>query len=277
MRQEKKTVREFNQEFTNVLMDLDPRSSEEMLIWYYKTVVRWEFAETLDERKPVSVKEVMIRSEEKEQKKKVHKAAYERRWVEPKTVEATTPMDIGKERVTCEYYGKLNHTASVCRKKATGIKIASRKELVKEGHCFKCGKQGHIARMCNVKKVAVVSKENKNTSTYSSLKKRERKKKSKESPQTQEPVLVGNAPTVSQLISIEERWNGDTIKTILHEKTYILPNARAGLVCDEVWVNRQDPVIISFVAPTPTSPLTDNSTPNLSFRKIANDERTGTQ
>jgi hypothetical protein len=40
MRQEKKTVREFNQEFTNVLMDLDPRPTEEMLIWYYKTVVR---------------------------------------------------------------------------------------------------------------------------------------------------------------------------------------------------------------------------------------------
>jgi hypothetical protein len=32
MRQEKKTVREFNQEFTNVLINLDPRPVEEMLI-----------------------------------------------------------------------------------------------------------------------------------------------------------------------------------------------------------------------------------------------------
>jgi Ty3 transposon capsid-like protein len=32
MRQEKKIVREFNQEFTNVLMDLDPRPTKEMLI-----------------------------------------------------------------------------------------------------------------------------------------------------------------------------------------------------------------------------------------------------
>jgi hypothetical protein len=72
MRQEKKTVRKFNQEFTNVLMDLDPRPSKEILIWYYKTAVRWKFAKVLGERKPVSMKETMIRSEEKEQEKKTH-------------------------------------------------------------------------------------------------------------------------------------------------------------------------------------------------------------
>jgi hypothetical protein len=47
-------------------MDLDPRPSEKMLIWYYKTAMRWEFAEVLDERKPVSVEKVMIRSKRKE-------------------------------------------------------------------------------------------------------------------------------------------------------------------------------------------------------------------
>jgi Zinc knuckle len=61
-------------------------------------------------------------------------------------------------------------TQLACRKKVVGIKIASRKNLVKERHCFKCGKQGHIARMCNEKKIAVLSEENKNTSTYSSSK-----------------------------------------------------------------------------------------------------------
>jgi Zinc knuckle len=71
----------------------------------------------------------------------------------------------------------------VCRKKTVEIKIAWRKELAKEERCFKCGKQGHIARMCNVKKVTVLSEENKNTSTYSSLKKEERKEKSTDSPQ----------------------------------------------------------------------------------------------
>jgi hypothetical protein len=131
--------------------------------------------------------------------------AYEGRRVEPKTVEATTPIDIEKRRIICEYCGKPNHTASVCRKKTTGIKIVSRKELAKEGRCFKCGKQRHIARMCNVKKVTVLSEENKNTSTYSSLKKEERKEESTDSSQTQEPVLVGNTPTVSQLTSIGER------------------------------------------------------------------------
>jgi Retroviral aspartyl protease len=55
-----------------------------------------------------------------------------------------------------------------------------------------------------------------------------------------------------------------------------LSNARARLVCDEVRVNRQGPVIISLVAPAPASPLTDNSTPDLSFRRTANDEGTGT-
>jgi hypothetical protein len=49
--------------------------------------------------------------------------AYERRRVEPKTVEATTPMDIEKGRIICEYCGKSNHTASVCRKKIARIKI----------------------------------------------------------------------------------------------------------------------------------------------------------
>jgi hypothetical protein len=106
-------------------------------------------------------------------------------------------MDIGKKRVICEYYDKPNHIASVCRKKVAGIKITLRKELVKEGCCFKCGKQRHIIRMCNVKKVAVVNEENKNTSTYSSLKKREGKKESKKSLQAQELVLVENTPTVS--------------------------------------------------------------------------------
>jgi hypothetical protein len=40
--------------------------------------VRWEFAEALGERRPVSVEEAMIRSEEKEQEKKAHEVAYER-------------------------------------------------------------------------------------------------------------------------------------------------------------------------------------------------------
>jgi hypothetical protein len=125
----------------------------------------------------------MIRSEEKKQEKKAYEVAYERRRVEPKTVEASTPMDIGKRRIICEYCGKPNHTASVCKKKTAGIKIVLREELVKEGCCFKYGKQRHIARMCNVKKVTVLSEENKNTSTYSSLKKKERKEKSTDSPQ----------------------------------------------------------------------------------------------
>jgi hypothetical protein len=66
-------------------------------------------------------------------------------------VKATTSMKIGKEKVICEYYGKPNHTASVYRKKTVEIKIALRKNLVKKGYCFKCGKQRHITRMCNEK------------------------------------------------------------------------------------------------------------------------------
>jgi hypothetical protein len=47
-------------------MNLDLRPVEEMLIWYYKMVVRWEFAEALGKRKPASVEEAIIRSEKKE-------------------------------------------------------------------------------------------------------------------------------------------------------------------------------------------------------------------
>jgi hypothetical protein len=57
---------------------------------------------------------------------------------------------------------------------------------------------------------------------------------------------------------------------------YVLPNTRARLVCDEVRVNRQDPVIIGLVMLALTSPLTNNSTPDLSSERTANDEETGT-
>jgi hypothetical protein len=56
------------------------------------------------------------------------------------------------------------------------------------------------------------------------------------------------------------------------EEAYILLNARARLVCNEVQVNRQDSVIIDLVVPVSASPLTDNSTPDLSSRRTANDE-----
>jgi hypothetical protein len=41
-------------------------------------------------------------------------------------------------------------------------------------------------------------------------------------------------------------------------------------------VNRQDPIIIDFVASASMSPLADNSTSDLSFRRTANNERIGT-
>jgi hypothetical protein len=41
-------------------------------------------------------------------------------------------------------------------------------------------------------------------------------------------------------------------------------------------MNRQNPVIISLVALAPASPLADNSTPDLSSRRIVNDEETET-
>jgi hypothetical protein len=56
---------------------------------------------------------------------------------------------------------------------------------------------------------------------------------------------------------------------------YVLPNARARPVCDNVRVNRQDPVIIDLVAPTLASPLVDNSTPDLSSERTVNDEKIG--
>jgi hypothetical protein len=92
-----------------------------------------------------------------------------------KTIEATTLMEIGKGKVICEYYDKPNHTASVCKKKTVEIKIVSRENLVKERRYFKCGKQRHIARMCNEKKITVLSEENKNTSTYSGSKEKKKK------------------------------------------------------------------------------------------------------
>jgi hypothetical protein len=96
------------------LMNLDPRLTEEMLIWYYKITVRWEFAEVLGERKPASVEKAMIRFEEKEQEKRAHKAVYEGQRVALKTIETTAPIKIGKEKVICEYCDKPNHTVTVC-------------------------------------------------------------------------------------------------------------------------------------------------------------------
>jgi hypothetical protein len=114
MRQERKIVREFNQKF---LMNLDPRPTEKMLIWYYKTVVRWKYAEVLGEKKLASVEKAIIRSEKKEQEKRAHEAAYEGQRVAPKTVKVIAPMEIGKGKVICEYCSKSNHTVSMYRKK----------------------------------------------------------------------------------------------------------------------------------------------------------------
>jgi hypothetical protein len=75
-------------------------------------------------------------------------------------------------------------------------------------------------------------------------------------------------------------WTGrtydNTTETILSKKEYVLLNTRARLVCDEVRVNRQDSVIIDFVAPVPVSLFIDNSTPDLSSGRTANDEETET-
>jgi Retroviral aspartyl protease len=57
---------------------------------------------------------------------------------------------------------------------------------------------------------------------------------------------------------------------------YVLLNARAGLVCDEVQVNRQDSIIIDLVTLALASPLIDNSIPDLSSGRTANDEGMGT-
>jgi hypothetical protein len=43
-------------------------------------------------------------------------------------------INIDKEKVTCRYYKKPNHTANVCRKKLVGIKLASREELKERDH-----------------------------------------------------------------------------------------------------------------------------------------------
>jgi hypothetical protein len=40
VRQRDRTVREFNQEFIVILIDLEPRPTEEVLIWYYKTMIK---------------------------------------------------------------------------------------------------------------------------------------------------------------------------------------------------------------------------------------------
>jgi hypothetical protein len=55
IRQGEKPVREFNQEFRTVLMDLDQRPIEETLVWHYKVAIRWELAESLTEVSPQSI------------------------------------------------------------------------------------------------------------------------------------------------------------------------------------------------------------------------------
>jgi hypothetical protein len=55
-----------------------------------------------------------------------------------------------------------------------------------------------------------------------------------------------------------------------------LLNTRVELVRDEVRVNRQDYVIIDFVTPVLASSLDDNSLPDLSSERTANNEEIGT-
>jgi hypothetical protein len=144
VRQGDRTVKELNQKFTAILIDLEPRSIETALIWYDKMTFKWEFIELLRERKLGDVEEAMRRIEEKEQKKLTYKAVYGGK-ITPKVEESTaSAMDIGKRKVTCGYCEKLNHTVNVCRKKLVRIKLVSREELKEKGLCFKCGQEGHM-------------------------------------------------------------------------------------------------------------------------------------
>jgi hypothetical protein len=115
IRQGEKPVREFNQEFRTVLMNLNQRPKEEILVWYYKVAIRWKLAKSLTEVSPQSVEEAMQRVEDKEQEKAIHEAVYG---------EKKRPQDNGeighetnKELVVCNYCGKPNHSAIECRKR----------------------------------------------------------------------------------------------------------------------------------------------------------------
>jgi hypothetical protein len=66
IRQEKKLVREFNQEFRIVLMNLDQRLKEETLVWYYKVAIRWKLAKSLTEVSSQNIEEVIQRIKDKE-------------------------------------------------------------------------------------------------------------------------------------------------------------------------------------------------------------------
>jgi hypothetical protein len=123
----------------------------------------------LEERKLGDMKKAMHRTEEKEQKKLIHKAVYGGK-ITPKVEESTaSAMNIGKEKMTYKYCGKPNHTVNVCRKKLAKTKLASRKELKEKELCFKCSQEEHMVWNCKVKKVAIVNEEIKTPSMYIEL------------------------------------------------------------------------------------------------------------
>jgi hypothetical protein len=79
IRQGDKSVREFNQEFRTVLLDLDQRPKKETLVWYYKVVIRWEFAKSLGKVRSHDIEEAMQRVKDKKQEKTIYKSVYRRR------------------------------------------------------------------------------------------------------------------------------------------------------------------------------------------------------
>jgi Retrotransposon gag protein len=115
IRQGDKSIREFNQEFRTVLMNLDQRPKEETLMWYYKVAIGWKLAKSLAEVSPQSVEEAMQRVEDKKQEKTIHEVVYGEKKRPQDKREAGYKTN--KEPVVCDYCEKPNYSVIECRKR----------------------------------------------------------------------------------------------------------------------------------------------------------------
>ena len=141
MRQGKRSVREFNREFGEVLIELGERPAELFLLNVYTRALDFEFASPFADVVPSTLDEAMTRTERREQLKQARELLPPDAHAAKAQEELVASMDLDQIKVTCAYCKKGGHSVKECR-------LKKKMEQKRKGKCFKCGVKGHMAMDC---------------------------------------------------------------------------------------------------------------------------------
>jgi len=71
--EEKKTIVEFNKDFSQTVLEVGVRPAEEFLLICYKNAIKWDFAEHFMDSPLQNLSAAMARTEKREHEREIHK------------------------------------------------------------------------------------------------------------------------------------------------------------------------------------------------------------